>query len=1529
MIGRMRFLLALLLSLCCTHGSVAPQPHVFPPFRSGEAIAPISSPPKMSSHQTSSAARLKPVISPAGDPGKRSLDTTFAGLLSPPSHTMPPTPARGILSPTSSLPKSRPLNQAPSTGFLPSPSVLDERAPFVSPTQSHAKRTRDGRVSGSVAPFLHVLPPVPLREVSPTLSPPKRLHEEAPSTGSPLLPSAPDGKKPAVPPAEAPSKRSTGGPVAQPPHVMLHTPPKEIASPSSEGFLPPSPHILPSVPPREAITPTVAPPKMGSSFQPPSTVSNASYQNHYHLPPPTINVNPPAVAPSVVAPPYRHYHLRGGSVRPRSEFWPSVPPREAISPAVSPPKMGSSIHPPSAVSNDSDQNHYHLSPQTINVNPPAVAPPIVTPPYRHYPLRGTVAPSSHVLHSPPPREVARPMLSTPKMRSPSQASSTVSNFSYQKHHQYWHQHKINPNAPAVAPSVPTPLSSHYHFRGKFAPSPHDLPSVFPRRGVPPILAPPKMRFPVQAPSTVSNSPCQRHHHLPKHTINHNAPAVSPSAVSPFPHSHLRGSKGSTALSPHVSPSVPSKEVPRAMRSPIRAPFAGPSPSVSHPVTRAPPVSPQTHPWNRQWKHVPKSAPIAPSSHAPIREEISPSASSPKKAFWRHVPSAGPFYAPMAHVPVPLTVNPPRVSQFISPPQSGHNHIEGPVAPRGLPSAPSQHRPAMSPAFSPKKGFWRQVPLAGPFYAPMAHTPVPLAVKPPRVSPAISPSPRGHNHIKGPAAASPRGLPLAPAQNRPAMSPTPIPIKSSRRHGSSAGPVSSPVAHSPVSLPGNGRPPTMPPLVTSYPPKEQHPSQGNLATPKFAPSQPPQMEPRILAPSLIFPPPPPSKECSTVTCEIPLTPTPPGAPCGCVYPMQVELQLGVALFAFFPLVSEFAAEIAAGTYLKQSQVRIMGANADTEDQDKTIVILDLVPLGDKFDNTSAFLIFERFWGKKVNINKTQFGDYRVIYISYPGLPAPPPSALANSSNGGPNGNNNFRSRIQPFGVYVNKHGGKLGTRIIAVLALASSIAVVFFLGAVWLFCVKYRNRSRAASVVLEPTRVSSATKRSGYGGSVLSGSMMSSTSMSFASSMVTYTSSAKTFTLAELEKATDKFNPQNILGEGGFGRVYRGRLDDGTNVAVKVLTRDDQQGGREFVSEIEMLSRLHHRNLVKLIGICTEEQKRCLVYDLIPNGSVESHLHGRDKETSPLDWDARIKIALGAARGLAYLHEDSSPRVIHRDFKASNILLEDDFTPKVSDFGLARSASEEVNGHISTKVMGTFGYVAPEYAMTGHLLVKSDVYSYGVVLLELLSGRKPVDMSQPPGQENLVTWARPLLTSKEGLETLIDPALGRDLPFDSIAKVAAIASMCVQPEVSHRPFMGEVVQALKLVYNDSDASNGGGSESVSQRGESFDAGTKESSTQQWSYRNPYVTNNGSSVAIDYDSGPLRAQGLDIERPLSASFLVSTSESLTQELSNSFRRYSNSGPLRSSRNRQNWYGMRGLMRSSISEHGPKRKSDLGLY
>ncbi|MBA0656216.1 hypothetical protein Goklo_008593 [Gossypium klotzschianum] len=309
------------------------------------------------------------------------------------------------------------------------------------------------------------------------------------------------------------------------------------------------------------------------------------------------------------------------------------------------------------------------------------------------------------------------------------------------------------------------------------------------------------------------------------------------------------------------------------------------------------------------------------------------------------------------------------------------------------------------------------------------------------------------------------------------------------------------------------------------------------------------------------------------------------------------------------------------------------------------------------------------------------------------------------------------------------------------------------------------------------------------------------------------SSTRFLQYEELKEATNNFAPASILGEGGFGRVFKGVLSDGTAVAIKRLTSGGPQGDKEFLVEVEMLSRLHHRNLVKLVGYYSsrDASQNLLCYELVPNGSLEAWLHGPLGVNCPLDWDTRMKIALDAARGLAYLHEDSQPCVIHRDFKASNILLENNFHAKVADFGLAKQAPEGRTNYLSTRVMGTFGYVAPEYAMTGHLLVKSDVYSYGVVLLELLTGRTPVDMSQPSGQENLVTWARPILRDKDRLEELADPRLGGKYPKEDFVRVCTIAAACVAPEASQRPTMGEVVQSLKMVqrvteYQDSMLTN---------------------------------------------------------------------------------------------------------------------------
>ncbi|KAK6937705.1 Serine-threonine/tyrosine-protein kinase, catalytic domain [Dillenia turbinata] len=650
-----------------------------------------------------------------------------------------------------------------------------------------------------------------------------------------------------------------------------------------------------------------------------------------------------------------------------------------------------------------------------------------------------------------------------------------------------------------------------------------------------------------------------------------------------------------------------------------------------------------------------------------------------------------------------------------------------------------------------------------------------------------------------------------------------------------------------------------------------------------------------------PAPSPMHEGCGQTCLEPLTSTPIGSPCGCVFPMKVKLLLDVALYAVFPMVDELEIEIAAGIYLKHSQVKITGAVADDQDQGRAVVDIDLVPLGDKFDNTTAILTYERFWQKKVPLNKTLFGDYQVIFIQYPGLPSSPPS-----SAGSPTGT--AGSQQFPLTAEFGSKKNRTNSRTIFIIFSSALVLLLVCFGAIF-FLLRCKKKVGRPSSAVGPAFASSFKKRSGMG-SVLSSSMASTTSVSLISAMGNCALSVRTFSLAELERATEKFASKRFLGEGGFGRVYHGIMEDGTEVAVKLLTRDNRNGDREFIAEVEMLSRLHHRNLVKLIGICIEERTRCLVYELVRNGSVESHLHGADKTKGPLDWDARMKIALGAARGLAYLHEDSNPRVIHRDFKASNVLLEDDFTPKVSDFGLAREATEGSH-HISTRVMGTFGYVAPEYAMTGHLLVKSDVYSYGVVLLELLSGRKPVDMSQPPGQENLVTWARLLLTSREGLLQLVDPSLAGNFDFDNMAKVAAIASMCVHPEVTQRPFMGEVVQALKLIYNDTDETCGDCCSQKDYSGPESDFRGDFGPDSSWwnaSAITPRLTYGQASsfITMEYSSSPLNG----IENRA-----FSTSSFVGERVALPIRHGNRSGPLRTVRSKRAFYRLKG----SISDHG----------
>ncbi|XP_076942573.1 proline-rich receptor-like protein kinase PERK1 [Bidens hawaiensis] len=291
-------------------------------------------------------------------------------------------------------------------------------------------------------------------------------------------------------------------------------------------------------------------------------------------------------------------------------------------------------------------------------------------------------------------------------------------------------------------------------------------------------------------------------------------------------------------------------------------------------------------------------------------------------------------------------------------------------------------------------------------------------------------------------------------------------------------------------------------------------------------------------------------------------------------------------------------------------------------------------------------------------------------------------------------------------------------------------------------------------------------------------------------------SKSTFTYEELAVATDGFSEANLLGQGGFGYVHRGVLPNGKEVAVKQLKTGSGQGEREFQAEVEIISRVHHKHLVSLVGYCMTGAQRLLVYEFVPNNTLEFHLHG--KNCPVMEFATRLKIALGAAKGLAYLHEDCHPKIIHRDIKAANILLDFNFEAKVADFGLAKITSE-VATHVSTRVMGTFGYLAPEYASSGKLTDKLDVFSFGVMLLELITGRRPVDSAQTYTDDSLVDWARPLLTramDDKNFDSIVDSRLQRQYNHNEMARMVSCAAACVRHSARRRPKMIQVVRALE-------------------------------------------------------------------------------------------------------------------------------------
>ncbi|XWS17851.1 hypothetical protein CRYUN_Cryun33cG0103800 [Craigia yunnanensis] len=258
----------------------------------------------------------------------------------------------------------------------------------------------------------------------------------------------------------------------------------------------------------------------------------------------------------------------------------------------------------------------------------------------------------------------------------------------------------------------------------------------------------------------------------------------------------------------------------------------------------------------------------------------------------------------------------------------------------------------------------------------------------------------------------------------------------------------------------------------------------------------------------------------------------------------------------------------------------------------------------------------------------------------------------------------------------------------------------------------------------------------------------------------------------LEKATNKFHQGNILGQGGFGCVYKAQFDDGSYAAVKKLECASQDAEKESENEVDLLCKFKHSNIISLLGFSSDNQTRFIVYELMQNGSLETQLHGPSHGSS-LTWHRRMKIALDTARGLEYLHEHCNPPVIHRDLKSSNILLDSDFNAKLSDFGLAVTDAAQNKNNL--KLSGTLGYLAPEYLLDGKLTDKSDVYAFGVVLLELLLGRKPVEKLAPAQCQSIVTWAMPQLTDRSKLPNIVDPVIRNSMDLKHLYQVGKLLS----------------------------------------------------------------------------------------------------------------------------------------------------------
>ncbi|KAH1097302.1 hypothetical protein J1N35_014223 [Gossypium stocksii] len=409
-----------------------------------------------------------------------------------------------------------------------------------------------------------------------------------------------------------------------------------------------------------------------------------------------------------------------------------------------------------------------------------------------------------------------------------------------------------------------------------------------------------------------------------------------------------------------------------------------------------------------------------------------------------------------------------------------------------------------------------------------------------------------------------------------------------------------------------------------------------------------------------------------------------------------------------------------------------------------------------------------------------------------------------------------------------HGTSVSKGVIIAVATGAAILVLGLVG-VGIYAVRQKNRAEKAIGLSNPFASWAPSGKDSGGAPQLKG--------------------ARWFSYDELKKCTNNFSESNELGYGGYGKVYKGTLSDGQSVAIKRAQHGSMQGGLEFKTEIELLSRVHHKNLVGLVGFCFDQGEQMLVYEFMANGTLRESLSGRSGIY--LDWKRRLRIALGSARGLAYLNELANPPIIHRDIKSTNILLDENLTAKVADFGLSKLVSDSSKGHVSTQVKGTLGYLDPEYYMTQQLTEKSDVYSFGVVMLELITAKQPIEKGK-----YVVREVRSVMDTKDdehyGLRELMDPSIrssGNQLGF---GKFLELAMQCVEDSATDRPTMSDVVKAIETILQN-DGMNTNSTTSASSSATDF-------GVAKGSLRHPYAdalpkkeVNVSDSDAFDYSGG----------------------------------------------------------------------------